>query len=100
MEKWAIVILKQRSKTLKGIEILIWKQLSNLVIRIVRFIPLLNSDISCPKLYIHFPHGIYPCFVGRSKEAKKKRKKEIQHSPKKKKPCNKKLLPVDSIVEL
>jgi hypothetical protein len=37
----------------------------------------------CLKSYINFPHGIYLCFLGRSKDAKKKRRREVPKSPEK-----------------
>jgi len=58
------------------------KQLSSLVIKSTFWL-LLCCEISCLKLYIHFPHIIFFCFVGRSKQAKKKRRKEVLKSPEK-----------------
>jgi hypothetical protein len=44
----------------------------------------LYCEISCLKSDIHYALEIYPNFLGRSKEAKKKRRKEVPKSPEKK----------------
>jgi len=70
--------------TPRSLEILILKQLSNLVIKSTFWLMLLlYCEISCLKSYIHFPHRSYLCFVGTSKQAKKKRRKEVPKSSEK-----------------